>query len=511
LSQERIDDIKARWTTADQETKDQLFAEVAESLARKVKEEGVRLAIVLPEKSGDVSRETPRDVYSNLACREFPCTDIGNSQRFARRKKSVARYCHAHRSWFVWDGKRWGKDLIGKAIEHAKDTILRIGDEATSSEYSDESARLFKWAAASQARPRIDACLYLAQSVIAIEPLDLDARSHLLNLPNGTLNLVSCELQPHRKDDFLTKMADVEYRPGETCPQWIEHLDLIFNKDKELIDAFRQVVGYTLLQDNPEQVMFILYGSGKNGKTATLEILSHLFGEYAINIAAETLMSKRFNEGPRSDIARISNARLVSASEGESGARLAESLVKALTGGDIVTVRRLYENEIQFRPTAKIFYATNHRPVIQGTDDAIWRRIWLIPFMSAIPEERRDPDIVAKILKERSGILNWALAGLQKYRQVGRLIQPESVKVAVEEYRQDSDVLKEFLEDWTQPTGKIKRSDLYRAYTDWCEQNHEKPVGSKKFVGMIRERGIRECRDVKDRYWDGISSRGFWK
>jgi putative DNA primase/helicase len=371
---------------------------------------------------------------------------------------------------------------------------------------------MYRWAASSQARPRIDASLYLAQSVIAIEPRELDARGNLLNLPNGTLNLTTIELQPHNKDDFLTKIAGVEYQPGAKCPLWLQHLELIFNGDRELIDAFQQVVGYTLQQENPEQVLFILYGSGKNGKSKTIEVLSHILGEYAINIAAETLMKKKLNDnGPRGDIARISNARFVSASEGEAGQPLAEGVVKQLTGDDIITVRRLYEAEIEFRPTAKIFLATNHRPTIKGTDEGIWRRIWLIPFTTPIPEERRDPDIAAKLLLEASGILNWALDGLRKYREIGRLIQPEKVKVATEEYRQDSDILKEFLEGWCQMSGEIKRSDLYHAYSDWCEANHEKPVGAKRFAGMIRERGVGDRSDLKGaRYWTGISSKGFW-
>jgi len=371
---------------------------------------------------------------------------------------------------------------------------------------------MYRWAASSQARPRVDAALYLAQSVISIEPKDLDAQGHLLNLPNGTLNLTTIELQPHSKDDFLTKIAGVEYRPGAKCPLWLQHLELIFNGDRELIDAFQQVVGYTLQQENPEQVLFILYGSGKNGKSKTIEVLSHILGEYAINIAAETLMKKKLNDnGPRGDIARISNARFVSASEGEAGQPLAEGVVKQLTGDDVITVRRLYEAEIEFRPTAKIFLATNHRPIIKGTDEGIWRRIWLIPFTTSIPEERRDPDIAAKLIQEASGILNWGLDGLRKYREIGRLIPPEKVKVAVEEYRQDSDILKEFVESWCQMTGQIKRNDLYRAYSDWCDSNHEKAVGSKRFAGMIRERGVGEKMDSTGaRYWTGISSKGFF-
>ncbi len=529
---DQIADIRAKWANGDPATKEEIFQELAKTVSKQVRvetawdvpvpisEENMRLSrsadgtmIVLPRRVDEREGQTrERNVRHDLACREYPSSDIGNSQRFAFRKQGIARYCHGYRSWFIWDGKRWGKDLTGRSIELAKDVIVRIGDEAGTQEFSDAAARLYKWAAASQARPRVDAALYLAQSVLPIEPKDLDARTYLLNLPNGTLNLITCELMPHNKNDFLTKIAGVEFKPGEICPLWLQHLNLIFNGDRELIDAFQQVVGYTLLQDNPEQVMFILYGSGKNGKSKTIEVLSHILGEYAINIAAETLMSKRFDTGPRSDIARISNSRLVSASEGESGSRLAESLVKSLTGGDIITVRRLYENEIEFRPTAKIWYATNHRPIIQGTDDAIWRRIWLIPFTVAIAEEKRDLEIVAKLLQEGSGILNWALEGLQKYRKAGRLIQPEKVKVAVEEYRQDSDILKEFLDGWCafKEKAEMEKSDLYRSYADWCEQNHEKPVGSKKFAIMIRERGIKERASMGKRYWIGISPRGFW-
>ncbi len=287
---EQIDDIRARWASDDPAIREQVLNELLTGIA-KPRPENVRLEVVVPD--------TPeqRNIRDDLACQKYPTTDIGNSQRFARRKKSIAQYCHAYKSWFIWDGRRWCKDHTGKIIELAKDVILRIADEAGTLEFSHEQAGLFKWVAASQARPRIDAALYLAQSKISIEPKDLDARPHLLNLPNGTLDLQTGELFEHQKKDYLTKIAGVEYKPGEKCPQWLAHLYLIFNGDLELIDAFQQICGYTLLQDNPEQVMFILYGSGKNGKSKTIEVLFHILGEYAINIAAESLMSKRFNEG----------------------------------------------------------------------------------------------------------------------------------------------------------------------------------------------------------------------
>ncbi|PKG31783.1 hypothetical protein, partial [Methanoregula sp.] len=278
-TQDKIADIRTKWASGDPAVKEQIFQDLAKAVSQSsnarvetrwsvpvpLSDENARLvrspdgtAIVLP-RPVEVNEVRERNVRHDLACKEYPTSDIGNSQRFAFRKRGIARYCHGYRSWFIWDGKRWGKDLTGRSIELAKDVIVRIGDEAGSQEFSDAAARLYKWAAASQARPRVDAALYLAQSVLAIEPKDLDARAYLLNLPNGTLNLISCELMEHNKLDYLTKIAGVEFKPGEACPLWLQHLNLIFNGDRELIDAFQQVVGYTLLQDNPEQVMFILY------------------------------------------------------------------------------------------------------------------------------------------------------------------------------------------------------------------------------------------------------------
>lgn len=448
-----------------------------------------------------------------LLCREYPTTDIGNAKRFAARFGGVAKYCDAFRKWCLWDGQRWIKDSSGRAVNYAKEAALKIGEEAESLGFGDAAAARFRWAAASQARARIDAMIYLAQSELPINPKDFDTHNHLLNLQNGTLNLLTYEKQLNRKEDKLTKMAGVEFDPGAKCPRWIAHINLIFDNDAEMVEAFQRVVGYSLLQENPEQVMFILHGKGKNGKSKTIGVLSKILGDYAVNLASESLMSRKIQQpggAPRSDIARIFDARMVTSSEGESGARLSEGIVKALTGEDTVTVRRLYEQEFEFHPTAKIWFATNHRPIIVGTDDAIWRRIWLIPFTVQIPEEKRDPDIAAKLLQEGPGILNWALDGLKRYRKAGRLIQPEKVKVATQEYREESDPLLEFLDERCEMQGEIKKSDLYRSYRAWCEEDrHDKPVSAKRFVMLLRERGLKEKMTNGVRHWVGIREKGF--
>ena len=196
---------------------------------------------------------------------------------------------------------------------------------------------------------------------------------------------------------------------------------------------------------------------------------------------------------------------MVTASEGEDSARLAEALVKQLTGGDPVTVRRLYESEFEFVPTGKIWLSTNHKPTVIGPNLAIWRRIWLLPFSVTIPEEKRDSHIVDKLLAEASGILNWMLAGLKRYYENGnRLLKPELVASATETYRQESDLLNEFLTDRCTFTGEVSKASLRSEYQNWCHLQNEKPVSNKRFNSSLRDRGIGERESGGVRYWTGL-------
>ena len=341
---------------------------------------------------------------------------------------------------------------------------------------------------------------------VAVTPDEFDAHPTLLNCQNGTLELDTLTFREARREDLLTKCCGVDYDPAAECPTWLDHLDLVFGGDAAYVQGFQMLCGYSLLQDNPEQIMAILYGTGKNGKSLTIGALARVWGDYAVNIAAESLMVKR-SEGPRSDLARLCGARLITASEGEAGAYLAESVVKQLTGDDAITVRRLYENEFEFRPGAKIFLATNHEPRIRGTDEGIWRRLWLLPFTVTIPEDRRDPGILDKLEAEGSGILNWCIEGLRRYQENGcRLAPPEKVLAATARFRSESDVIGRFLaqEMKVEPTGTIERAVLYKIYTGWCEGEGERPASNRMVIKYLRERQFREIKLGGVWCWDGI-------
>ena len=449
--------------------------------------------------------EKGRQDRKSLQCKEFPRSDLGNTQRFTLRFKRDVRYSFPFKSWFIWDGTRWQQDNQGLVYEIGKEAVFRLGDEAPLYDSEAERTAAFKWAATSQSKSAIENLVALSRSSLPISPDELDRDPYLFNTVNGTLNLKSMEFTGHRQEDYITKMAGGVYVPEANCPLWQDHLRLVFNNDDEFITGFQEMCGYSLIAGNPEQIMFILHGTGKNGKSVTLETLSRVWGEYAVNIAPESLMQRRNNEAPRGDIARIAGGRLITSSEGEDGARLAESIIKMLTGGDRVTVRRLYEKEFEFIPTGKIWLSTNHKPVIFGTDVAIWRRLWLVPFNVTIPEERRDTHILEKLALESPGILNWCLEGLGRYFTKGKLLKPARIAEASETYRDESDLLGEFLADRCIMQGEADRRALLADYKAWCNDVNEKPVSSKRFASLLRDRGVSERKEHGNRIWVGIS------
>jgi len=437
---------------------------------------------------------------------EFSCTDDGNGDRLVAQYRDSIRYCKTFDAWFIWSGSRWERDETCRMLALAKRVARTIHLEASATT-DDRREKVGKWALSSGMLSRLKAMIACACPAVAVTPDEFDAHPTLLNCQNGTLELDTLTFREARREDLLTKCAGVAYDPAAECPTWLAHLDLIFNGDAEVIEGFRQMAGYSLLDGNPEQVMFILLGRGKNGKSVTLKVLAEVLGDYAVNLAAESLMVKR-NDVIRSDLARLMGARLVTSAEGGEGAALDEGAVKQLTGfDDKITVARKYENEFEFTPGAKIWFATNHAPRIRGTDDGIWRRIWLIPFEVQIPEERRDPQITEKLLQEKAGILNWMLAGLRQYHAQGHRLRPaDKIVAATRAYRRESDAIGRFLADEMiyDPQGSVTRAGLYSIYSEWCKVEGEPPVASRTIAKYLRERQIQETKRGGARCWIGI-------
>ena len=429
----------------------------------------------------------------------YHLTDIGNGQRLAHLHGSELRFCYPWGKWLVWDGLRWKADDTAAVERRAKATVATIYAEAAKALTDERRKAIAKHAMGSESRYRLRAMIDTAQSEpgIPVLPDELDKDQWVLNCENGTLDLRSGRLHPHRQADLITKLAPVAYDPGATCPRWLAFLDRIMAGNTQLIGFLQRAVGYSLTGDTSEQCFFILHGSGANGKSTFLQAITAMLGDYAKQTPTETLLIKR-NAGISNDVAALKGSRMVSALESESGSRLAESLVKGMTGGDTLAARFLYQEWFEFMPMFKIFLGTNHKPIIRGNDHAIWRRIRLIPFTVTIPEKEQDTHLPDKLQEEFSGILSWAVKGCLEWQQEG-LGLPQEVREATSSYRDEMDILGGFIDDccttgvnqWV-PTGQ-----LYITYQEWCTQNGQKAISGTAFGRSMSERGFDRFRNER--------------
>jgi len=436
-------------------------------------------------------------------------TDVGNAERFALQHGQWVRYCWPWRSWLVWTGTHWRKDDGDRALGLAKSTAKAIYLEAGGAASPAERERLARWAVASETEKRLRSMLALAQAEpgIPVQPEDLDRDPWALNVQNGTLDTRTGELRPHRRDEFITRCLPIRYDPAADCPLWRATLERILDGRADLIRYFQKAIGYSCTGDTTEQVLFLCWGVGRNGKTTILSTAVTLLGDYALSTRPETFMLK-YGDGIPNDVAQLKGRRLVIAVEAEAGQRLAEGLVKQMTGGDTLTARFMRAEFFQFAPTFKIFLATNHKPQIRGTDLAIWRRIRLIPFTVTIPESEQDRQLPDKLKGELPGILTWALEGARAWRAEG-LGLPEAVRAATEAYRADMDTLGEFLrEKCMDETGaRIAAGQLFQAYEAWTHANGEKAVTARTFGLRLKERGFTAERTKHERSWGGLRLR----
>jgi len=325
----------------------------------------------------------------------------------------------------------------------------------------------------------------------------------MLNVENGTVDL-SGELREHRRENMITKLAPVEYDPDAKAPIFDAFLKRIL--PSEALRKFMQrAIGYAAAGIVSEEVLVILYGTGANGKSTLVNIIMEALGDYAMQAAPELLLAKRGSHP--TELADLFGARLVASVEVDEGRRLAESLVKQLTGRDPIKARRMREDFWQFDPTHTVFLATNHRPEVRGTDHAIWRRIKLVPFEVTIPESEQDKRLVEKLRKELPGILAWIVRGCLEYQREG-LGEPNEVKEATEGYRAEQDILAAFIEDRcvVHPKAHVGATPLYRTYKDWCEDAGESQLTQTKFGLQLRERGFRSEKAQRVT-WFGIGLR----
>lgn len=435
--------------------------------------------------------------------KEYPIRsydDTGNADRFIDRYGNLYKYSYIANKFYIYDGMKWKVDdkgsirkLIDEMIESIKNEKVLHSEDVTEEEAREVFQKYYKKTRGTQAKKNIMNELMHRRPAT---PDDFDRDDMLINVANGYIDLTSRELYKHDINKMFSQITNTDYTEKMQPAVWLDFLNDIFAGDQKVIRYIQKALGYSLTGSTREQIMFILFGKGRNGKSIFVEVISEILGDYSNNMQAKSLMVKK-NDNVNTDIARLSKARFVTSSEPNEGFRFDEGLIKQLTGGDKVTARFLYAEEFEYTPKFKIWVSTNHKPIIRGTDDGIWRRLVLIPFDVQIPEEKVDKDLKYKLLREAPAILNWMAEGAYMWMQEG-LEMPDKLKAAVQKYRNEMDTLGQFIEDCCKVDkySSEKVSNLHQAYKTWSNDNltSTKVLGMKSFSQKMEERFVKESR-----------------
>lgn len=434
----------------------------------------------------------------------FSKTDTGNAELFTELYKDRLRYDHKRDRWLVWTGHWWADDTDGQVQRLAKSAARYRGEQALKMTTESEGhEKQLKWAANTESRRSLEAMLKLAQSEHPIadsgDQWDLDPM--LLGVGNGVIDLRRGTLRAGVQTDRITLHTEIPFDPNAQCPRWEKFLAEIFSGDKDLIQFIQRAVGYCLTGETREQVMFPCYGTGANGKSTFLDVLHHVFGDYGYTLPFASFELKARN-GINNDMAALVGRRFVTASETNEFERLNEARIKALTGCDPISARLLYREYFQFTPIAKYWLASNHKPEVADDSEAFWRRIRLIPFERQFGEKERDPDLSEKLKAEATGILDWAVRGCLEWRRVG-LGKPQSVLEATSQYREESDILRDYLDDECVigPSYTVPSASLWISYKGWCDRNGEKPISRSAFSRKLKTRGFQSKPIGRDKVW----------
>lgn len=444
--------------------------------------------------------------------RAYTFDDMGNAERFVDLFGENVRYCYTEKKWYFYNSMRWSVDNLGVILRMADKCVEAMKAEAKLYLQADEESggdmvKAFeKHMKSSRSNKSKKAMLNEIEHHLPILPIQMDRYKMALNTPSGIINLKNGDVKAHNPEYYFTKITSVDCAEAADCPRWLAFLDDIFAGDKDLIRYIQKAVGYSLTGSTAEQCAFFLYGTGRNGKSTFIDVIRDVFGDYAANIQPETIMVKSSQSNAiNSDIARLKGARLVTSVEPNEGVRLNEGLLKQLTGDDTVTARKLYSEEFEFKPEFKLWMATNHKPIIRGTDTGIWRRIHMIPFNVQIPEDKVDKNLTHKLKAEMAGIFKWCIDGCLMWQREG-LQMPAAVLKSVREYRREMDVISAFIEDKCTLEGTVQASMLYAAYASWADSNNEYCMSNTKFSTELAKR-FEKIKGRNYNYFTGISIR----
>lgn len=457
-----------------------------------------------------------------LPPQNFPRTQLQVAAMVVAKHGADLRWCAEEQAWFVWNGNIWEKGVDEHCAVYRWVREAIIGLIVCAAKIEDDAQRkaslemVLKW----QNHATIVAVMQNIKSDVPAKLTDFDQYPWLMTTQNGTIDLLTGKIRPSRREDYITKEAPTTFDPSARSEKWLDFVAWRCKNSAGFMAYQQRLAGSCLTGDTGDQHFYIDVGDGGNGKSTFWGAIFAALGPYAVPVKADTIMdAQRTNGGaPRSDIMELKGARLALVAEGEDGQRLAEGLVKLLTGGDMITARSPYgRKEIKFWPTHKLIMFTNHAPVIRGSDDGIWRRVHLLPSDASIEKDaaagiRKKEKLLPIFEKERAAILNWLIDGCLAWRQMG-IGTCYEVETATRAYKTEMDLIGNFLLEHLPtkaPSLNLSCKELYSDYSDWCMATGRgrTALPKQRFEADLKKRGASTQRMGKggNFFWNGLDS-----
>ena len=439
----------------------------------------------------------------------FTLTDLGNAERLVAIHGADIRHVNGI-GWLAWDGRRWARDDTGEMMRRAKLTARAIYNDAANCDDDEDRKRIARWARASESEPRLRAMVNLAASEQAVVARagDLDAEPFVLNVTTAPSTSAPAS-SAARPADLITKLAPVDYDPARAprAGTTSSHASPAGTTSCSASCSASPATPSTGVTD--EEILAFVHGPGATGKTTFVEALKAALGDYASTADFETFLARHGDGGIRNDIARLAGARMVVSVEVDDGKRLAEGLIKQITGGDKIAARFLHREFFEFTPQFTLWLVANARPRAHAGDDALWRRIVQVPFTEVIPPDERDPELKRALRTdpaEQTAILAWLVQGCLAWQRQG-LDVPDRVRDYTEDYRaRERSAARMDRRRMPARRGALDtRRELRAAYERWCEESGAKPIDAgRRWGDALKAHDCTATRRNRGRGWQGI-------
>lgn len=475
-------------------------------------------------KNTELKMEHPKKTKVANAVSEM-LSDVANAERFAQKHVGKLAFVAQRQQWLQFDEHAWKHDESRYVIQHAiqvtEDMLVESSamllkayqekDKTIRDSIIAKAIRLQKHMQASQAKPKLEAMVALASTFpeITVMQSQLDNNNMLFGVQNGVLELDTGTFRNGSPEDLITRQSKTDWKGGDEeigCPVFENFLREV-QPDPDVRHWLQKFIGYCLTGCVDEQIFVIFQGGGSNGKSVFMEAIKKVLGEYARTVQFDTFVHReKAGSEPRNDLAALDKVRLVVANEGAEGARLDECVIKACTGDDKITARFLHKEFFEYEARFKVVLITNHKPVIAGTDNGIWRRVILVPWTVTIAVGKRDKKLKEKLEQELPGILAWCMKGLHLFQEQGLSDLPKPLISSNEEYRKDSDIVGMWIDECCELHSECFTSnpDIYESYDKWAKSFGFRPLSQKSLAEKFKERGLVKGKGSGERGWNGI-------